>query len=717
MSLTFRRSCPVAIAIALLALSAAAPAAAWKSLPAHANVLWALVDSVSACPAGDSVAAGHPARLRVALRYSGGLPLAPRVGVPPESLVLRLAQLPGPGAVMVHDLVDAAGESRLFADDSTDAAGEARFTVPSLSGAGRVALTVMIAGQQVVCDTATIRGADADGDGRVGGADAILDLDYSGAVDAADLALTTPHTGHGHRAALHGTLVRRTDLCATCVAETEGTLGESGASWSPDGREIAFTRFTGPLADCAVHVVPSDPRDGNEMVPFTFPPAGVHDYDPDWSPLGTEIAFDRGDSACFRRGVPGLNPDTTLHLITRFDDGTSLHRGDITPAISPDGLWVAFSRKSPEGYWHLWKIPIEGVEAGAAAVQLTSTLYASDMYPRWSPDGEWLYCDRQNGFDGERRIYRVRASGGAEDSLLAPVGGLEAVTPGLSPDGIIVAAGVGTHTSASLRTIEAALPAQTTLAQAIPAFPGVAVTEEFPLPTPRFSPDGTRLALRASPAGRPWELPQIWTTRRNMSLPPVLHTLAGQPVVPATPFVDIAATPGTPLTFTMTASDPEGDRLSWAAYFLRADLGMSFDPGSATFAWTPPPASAGSTYTVRFQVTTPSGGTAYALARLHVAELASVEAGGSQPFALSPGLPNPFSRAAALRFTLPAAAQVRLEVLDLGGRCVAIVLEGRLPAGPHEARWNPGPRVPAGLYFCRLTAGALRAGRKIVLAR
>ena len=48
---------------------------------------------------------------------------------------------------------------------------------------------------------------------------------------------------------------------------------------------------------------------------------------------------------------------------------------------------------------------------------------------------------------------------------------------------------------------------------------------------------------------------------------------------------------------------------------------------------------------------------------------------------------------------------------------MAFVFEAQLPAGAHEARWNPDLRVPAGLYFCRLTAGTLRAGRKIILAR
>ena len=710
-------SATLAGAILTLAPIPAADAGGWKSLPDHDNVSWAIGDSVAACPAGDSVAAGHPARLRVAVRYLGAASAFPRVGVPPESLRLVLAPLPDPDGAQVNDLTTLAGDPALFADDSTDAAGEARFTVASLSGTGRIALTITIAGERVATDLATIRSADADLDGRVSGADPATDIDYSGFVDAADLALLAPHAGHWHRAALGGTLVRRTDLCGTCLPETEGTLGESGAAWSPDGRRLAFTRFTGALADCAVHIVPSDPRDGDAMVQFSFPPAGVHDYDPDWSPLGTEIAFDRGDSACFRKGVPGLNPDTSLHLITRFDDGTPLHRGDINPAISPDGRWVAFSRKGVDGFWHLWKIRIEGMEAGATPVQLTATPYASDMYARWSPDGTMLYVDRQNGYDGQRRIYRVRASGGVQDSLLAPAGGLEAGSPGPAADGAVLAAGVGTHTSFGVRAIEAALPPQTTLARAIPAYPGAGVTEDYPLVLPRFSPDGTRVALRASPPDRPWELPQMWATRRNMSLPPAIHTLSSMPVAPATPFVDLAAAPGASLAFTLTASDPENDPLAWSAAFLRPDLGMSFDPAEAAFSWTPPPAASDSTFTVRFQVTTPSGGTAYALARIHVYVGAGVGAGGPAFPVLEPGRPNPFAGAISLAFVLPAACETHLEILDVAGRRVAIVLDGPLPAGRHEARWSPGARLPAGLYVARLTAGPVRATRKIVLAR
>jgi Tol biopolymer transport system component len=680
-------------------------------------VTWLLADSVASCPAGDSLIAGRPSRLRVVVRYLDG-GAAPRVGVPPESLYLRLIALPDPGGLAIHDERVVAGEIRAYAEDSTDAAGDARFTVPSFSGSGRITLRFVISGQPSGDDTIAVRSCDANLDGRVTGADAGVDVNYSGAVDAADVAAISAHVDHGRRGALHGALVRRTSLCGTCPEYSTNTIGESNAAWSPDGKRLAFTLFTGPTSDCTVHLVASDPADGDGLRQFTFPPPEVHDYDPDWSPLGNEIVFDRGDSAIYRKGVPGLNPDTSLHLVTRYDDGTPLHRGDITPAFSPDGRWVAFSRKGPTGFWHLWKIRTEGMEAGATPIQLTSNPYGSDLYPRWTPDGEWIYYDRTNGFRGRRRVYRVRSSGSPEDSVLAPAGAWDAMTPDLSPDGAIVVAGVGPAGFAFTRTLDAALPTQTGLARTVLNYPDYGVEDLDPLPAPRFSPDGTRLALRASPPEAPDELPQIWAARRSMSLPPAIHSVAGRAVPDATPFVDLNAYVGAPLSVQIAASDPEGDPLTHVAYFTRPDLGMSFHAPTATLSWTPPAQAEDSMYTVRFQVTTPSGGTDYALARIHVGSSVGVEPRDRTGHALFLPRPNPFTGSTNIGFELAARTRIRLEILDLQGRRVATLVDAVLPAGRHSVPWGArlaaGESPAAGLYFCRLSAGSYRAQRRLL---
>ncbi len=61
--------------------------------------------------------------------------------------------------------------------------------------------------------------------------------------------------------------------------------------------------------------------------------------------------------------------------------------------------------------------------------------------------------------------------------------------------------------------------------------------------------------------------------------------------------------------------------------------------------------------------------------------------------------------AGTLPFTLPRSARVRLEVFDVAGRLVRLVLDGQLPPGRHAATWDEldggGARVAHGVYFYR----------------
>ena len=83
--------------------------------------------------------------------------------------------------------------------------------------------------------------------------------------------------------------------------------------------------------------------------------------------------------------------------------------------------------------------------------------------------------------------------------------------------------------------------------------------------------------------------------------------------------------------------------------------------------------------------------------------------------------PNPFTEALRIRFTLPAAAAVRLDVFDLRGRRVRTLLDGRLPPGAHTAAWDgrdaAGAAVPAGVYLYRLRAGTATLSQTVVRVR
>lgn len=90
--------------------------------------------------------------------------------------------------------------------------------------------------------------------------------------------------------------------------------------------------------------------------------------------------------------------------------------------------------------------------------------------------------------------------------------------------------------------------------------------------------------------------------------------------------------------------------------------------------------------------------------------------GPGPALSLEAAAPNPSSGTTLVRFTLPDAARVVLEVLDVRGRRVGTLVDGRRVAGPHRVRWTPDG-APSGVYFLRLSAGTRKETRKIVLVR
>ena len=85
-------------------------------------------------------------------------------------------------------------------------------------------------------------------------------------------------------------------------------------------------------------------------------------------------------------------------------------------------------------------------------------------------------------------------------------------------------------------------------------------------------------------------------------------------------------------------------------------------------------------------------------------------------FALAPNAPNPFNPFTLIRYELPEACDVRLEILDLAGRRLAMLVDGPQAAGYRAVRWD-ARGAAAGVYLCRLVAGDFRQVRKLVLVR
>ncbi len=92
-----------------------------------------------------------------------------------------------------------------------------------------------------------------------------------------------------------------------------------------------------------------------------------------------------------------------------------------------------------------------------------------------------------------------------------------------------------------------------------------------------------------------------------------------------------------------------------------------------------------------------------------------------QVFALMPNYPNPFNPQTQLRFALPAAAAVQLEIYDVLGQRVRVLLATRLAAGLHAVEWDgrndAHGDVASGTYFVRLRSEGRSAMRKMLLLR
>ncbi|HMB92741.1 MAG TPA: hypothetical protein VKP65_17960 [Rhodothermales bacterium] len=92
------------------------------------------------------------------------------------------------------------------------------------------------------------------------------------------------------------------------------------------------------------------------------------------------------------------------------------------------------------------------------------------------------------------------------------------------------------------------------------------------------------------------------------------------------------------------------------------------------------------------------------------------EADLPETFLLYENYPNPFNPETTIRFDVPFRTRLRLEVFDVRGRVVAILVNDELAAGAYKAIFN-GRGLPSGSYFSRLTAGSFRSTQAMMLLK
>jgi WD40-like Beta Propeller Repeat len=233
-------------------------------------------------------------------------------------------------------------------------------------------------------------------------------------------------------------------------------------TWSPDGRQIAFTRLRDPRG---VWVIDADGggRSSGEWRAF--------DWDetrwPSWSPDGSQILFSRQHGGrtgevekcfwgfCFTIGphphwklgivqlaggdlreppssqfslAPAWSPDGA-HIVYASEQGLRIQNeagdvsylithnaSDTSPAWSPDGQHVAFVRRQHD-HWEIYAVETDGRNLA----RLTGTppqpdgKLGSSVAPAWSPDGQYIafLTDRT----GRWEIWVMRADGSQQKPM------------------------------------------------------------------------------------------------------------------------------------------------------------------------------------------------------------------------------------------------------------------------------------------------------------
>lgn len=150
---------------------------------------------------------------------------------------------------------------------------------------------------------------------------------------------------------------------------------------------------------------------------FVAPPIAVTQspYDnPTWHPSGKIIGFNHTPikEISYYNGQQyfwKFNRNSTGFWLID-NDGTNMRRilpyRLYTPAWSPDGKWIAFSRNA-----QICIMPFDGEKFDTTATH-TLTDNGRNFFPSWSPDGKWLTYDSNEDSDkGQYFIWKINTTG------------------------------------------------------------------------------------------------------------------------------------------------------------------------------------------------------------------------------------------------------------------------------------------------------------------
>ncbi len=294
----------------------------------------------------------------------------------------------------------------------------------------------------------------------------------------------------------HSLYVQMVDGDTPLRLTTASGFEDRTPAWSPDGQRIAFTRSRG--SDCRILIVSAL---GGAERPLA--PCGDPDYRRlAWSPDGRWLALPVRDASSSSLRIELLSPDTLeRRRVTAPPPGLL---GDTSPAFSPDGREIAFSRNVTDGVGDIYRASLQGGDP----VRLTRD-DRDLMGLEWAPDGRSLLFSSSRA--GIYSVWRVKATGGTPTFVAG--GGAKMKHPSVARSRNLMAYESWTY--------EVGLWSVPTSAGAAP-FRLTSAADEWDF-EPHVSPDGRRVAFVSTRSGSH----EIWVVGESGGSPVRITSFRG----------------------------------------------------------------------------------------------------------------------------------------------------------------------------------------------
>lgn len=283
---------------------------------------------------------------------------------------------------------------------------------------------------------------------------------------------------------------------------TSSAMREWRPVWLPDGQSVGFLRDDGRNR-FAVMVVPLVGAGERRVATLSGDPSSPPRIQ--WSPEGRELYTSEPSSGAQPRIVEIDLESGKRRDLTRTGSTTPGRPGDDEAALSPDGHWIAFRRRTESAVGDVFVAQVHGNEVRQVTHDGTGIIGSA-----WSRDGRSLIISSRRS-SSLQRLWRFPIDGRSAPVCLTDAA-LAASFPAVSPlDGTIAFA---------TRYLDSNI---WRIALRGGAAPERIIASNLLDSTPRYSPDLSRIAFRSNRTGND----ELWIADANGGSPARVTNFGG----------------------------------------------------------------------------------------------------------------------------------------------------------------------------------------------